>query len=665
MPVGPMKRDANELLTALARASRAAGNASSTKELLQLVSAQAAELTGATRSLLLLADESGILRIRAQCGMDRMTTASFAAPLASGDGEQLLRQIAPLLGYDASDDVLVAPLPVLGQVTGFLAVGPADVGTPSGDRQSILTALASQVAGPLKCTSLAAEIRESQLLAETAEQATGVGVLTWNVVTGERSWSPEIYRLHGLDPGQPASHDAWRAVVHPDDVARILADDPEAWTRPRDGAAAPPGFREEEYRVVLPDGKVRWIASRTRLVQPDDGRPAQVVGVAFDITERKRVEEAVSASEQRFRLATGALVGFLYDWEPATDRLQWFGGLEDVLGFRLGEVKPDAGWWQSRVHPEDVERATDDTRAALASDARGYSHEYRVLHRDGHYVFIADRGNIVRDEEGHAIRVLGGVTDISERRYLELERETLLLEERHARAAAERAARARDEVLGIVTHDLRAPLSVIAIAAKTLADTAPTAESAREIANLLQRSTDWMGRMIDDLLDVAKIETGRLGLILRDEQPHAILFQAALMFTTSAREVGIDLSVQAPHDLPAVHVDAQRLLQALGNLVTNALKASEPGDRIELRAESGAKSVRFTVEDTGRGIAPETLAELLDHVSRQHRRARAGGVGLGLAIARGIIGAHGGHLTAESTPGSGSRFTFTIPVARR
>jgi signal transduction histidine kinase len=191
----------------------------------------------------------------------------------------------------------------------------------------------------------------------------------------------------------------------------------------------------------------------------------------------------------------------------------------------------------------------------------------------------------------------------------------------------------------------------------------PSVESVREATRLLGRSTEWMGRMIDDLLDVASIETGRLGLILRDELPQAILFQAAAMFTTPARAAGIDLSVQARHDLPAIRTDSQRLLQAIGNLVTNAIKASAPGDRITLRAEAAGKGVRFTVVDTGKGIAADTLAELFDHVSRQHQRARSGGVGLGLAIVRGIVGAHGGEFGAVSTLGAGSRFSFTIPVS--
>jgi PAS domain S-box-containing protein len=646
---------------ALTRVSRATGNAASLDELLHIASEQAALLADTDRSLVLLVDSAGTLRIHACHGVDAAAADSFAERLAATDDQGLLAKLASVFGCEADAGVQVVPLLVLGRVTGFLAVGPAEGGMESTAREEILTALASQWAGPLECSGLSATIRESRLLADTAEQATGVGVMTWNVISGVRTWSPEIYRLHGIDPSLPPSHEAWQATVHPDDFRRIMADEPGAWTRPRDSAR--PGFREEEYRAVLPDGTVRWLVARTRIERDEAGGAVQLLGVCFDITERKRVEEAIRGSERRLRLATEALAGFVYDADLSTNRVTFYGDLEGVLGFDPSDAPPDLAWWAAQVHPDDESIGSQAWRRAVDGGDLDYHLEYRVRHRDGHYLDVLDRGRIVRDTTGRAVRVVGGTTNISERRQLERERETLLLEERMARAAAERAARARDEVLGIVTHDLRAPLSVIDIAARALSsDTAPSVESVGEVARLLGRSIEWMGRMIDDLLDVANIETGRLGLVLRDETPHVILFQAALMFTPAARDGGVDLSVQAPHDLPLIHADAQRILQALGNLVTNAIKASEPGDRITLRAEGGRSGVRFTVDDTGKGIAPDTLAQLFDHVSRQHRRATAGGVGLGLAIVRGIVSAHGGKFSAQSTPGVGSRFSFTIPV---
>jgi PAS domain S-box-containing protein len=634
------------------------------EELLRIVSEQAAMFADAERSLVLLVDHAGTLRIRAQHGASGAAADPFAEKLTAPDDAELISRLASVIGSGAGEGVLVVPLRVLGRVTGLLAVGPSNAETAADERETILTALASEVAGPLECGRLSAEIGEGRLLADTAEQATGVGVMTWNMITDERTWSPEIYRLHGIDPSVLPSHEAWQATVHPEDLPGLMAADPERWAGTHDTGTTPVTFREAEYRVLLPDGAVRWIAIRTRVVRDDAGRSAQMLGVAFDITERKRVEEATRANEQRLRLATEALAGFVYDADPSTNRVTFYGEMEEVLGFHPSDAPGELTWWAGQVHPDDVPNGARAWQAALDGVTPGYILEYRVRHRDGHYLDVLDRGRIVRDNSGHAVRIVGGTSNISERRQLERERETLLLEERRARAAAEQAARARDEVLGIVTHDLRAPLSVIDIAAKALStDAAPSVESVREVTQLLGRSTEWMGRMIDDLLDVANIETGRLGLVLRDELPHAILFEAALMFTAQVREAGIDLSVQAPHDLPAIRTDSQRLIQALGNLVRNAIRASEPGDRITLRAEADPEGVRFTVDDTGKGIAPDTLAQLFDHVSRQHQRARAGGVGLGLAIVRGIVGAHGGQFGAESTPGVGSQFSFTIPVA--
>jgi PAS domain S-box-containing protein len=377
-------------------------------------------------------------------------------------------------------------------------------------------------------------------------------------------------------------------------------------------------------------------------------------------------EEALRASEERFRLASGALAAILFEWDPATNRLEWFGGLEEVLGFRLDEVSPDVAWYESRVHPDDLPRTWESVQAAIENGAPGYANVYRFRHRDGHYVDVLDRARIVRDEAGRPVRVLGGISDISERRRLEREHEALLDREREARAAAEAAARARDDVLRIVSHDLRAPLVAIGIAADTLADGGELRpQSRREIVGLIQRSVDWMHRMIRDLLDVASIEAGHLAVEPHDEAPAALLAQAAEMFAPAARDRGVALDTWVEPDLRAVRADDGRVLQALGNLVTNALTFTERGGRVTLRAERDPGGVRFAVDDTGVGIAADDLPHVFDPLSekRRHGARRAGGsTGLGLAIVRGIVEAHGGHVRAESTPGLGSRFSFTIPT---
>jgi len=368
-------------------------------------------------------------------------------------------------------------------------------------------------------------------------------------------------------------------------------------------------------------------------------------------------EAALRAADERFRLATEALAGFLYDWNPATNDLEWFGGMEEVLGFSLADVAPDVAWYEARMHPDDLPQAEAVVQAAFESGAPGYSNVYRCLHRDGHYVHVADRARIVRDDAGQPVRVLGGVSDISER-------VTLLEREHQARAAAEDATRARDVVLGVVSHDLGNSLGAIALCVTALLERPePSAESVQKILEAIRHSAESAGRLIRDLSDVASIEAGRLAVEPYDEVPDVILTQAAEMFAAAASDRGVALETRSTPGLPAVHADGERVVQGLANLVTNSLKFTEPGGRITLSAEPDPAGVRFRVEDTGVGIAPEDLPYVFDRYWQRHREGGQRGSGLGLAIVRGIVDAHGGQISVESTPGKGSQFSFTIPIS--
>jgi PAS domain S-box-containing protein len=445
------------------------------------------------------------------------------------------------------------------------------------------------------------------------------------------------------------------ASVHPDERERIVA----RWMEAIRGDAE---FSFESRRRRR-DGEYRWFLTTGAPVRDAAGRVVSWCGTTTDIHELKLTQAALQASQERFRLATQVLASFLYDWDPISNEVEWFGGLERVLGFGLSEVEADAVWWANRIHPEDLARSRDMVYAALDGDASRYANVYRIQHRAGYYVTVADRGHIVRDEAGRAVRVLGGVNDISDRWRLELEREALLEREREAHAAAEAAAHERDTVLGIVSHDLGTPLSTIAMCARALVDRDEPFEDRRKVVDLIDRAVAYMYHMIRDLTDVASIEAGRLALDLRDEDPAAIVTAVAEMLAGAALDRGVALETRIDADLPAIRADAARVLQGLANLVTNAVHFTERGGSVTVRAEGNEAGVRFTVEDTGLGISAGDLPHVFDRYWQKHRGAGPYGTGLGLAITRGIIEAHGSALRVESTAGVGSRFSFTIPGA--
>ena len=228
---------------------------------------------------------------------------------------------------------------------------------------------------------------------------------------------------------------------------------------------------------------------------------------------------------------------------------------------------------------------------------------------------------------------------------------------------AQRATRARDDVLGIVSHDLRNPLSAISMCASALLESPADAASTGYLLETIQRSADWMKVLIQDLLDVASIEAGRLSVDRRPLDLAPLADEAFEMFAAGAQEKAIELVASMPADLPRVDADERRVLQVLSNLVGNAMKFTEPGGRISVSARIDGPMAVVTVSDTGAGIPPEELPHLFDRFWHKQRNARERGTGLGLAISRGIVEAHGGQIWVDSEVGRGSAFHFSLPVA--
>jgi len=229
---------------------------------------------------------------------------------------------------------------------------------------------------------------------------------------------------------------------------------------------------------------------------------------------------------------------------------------------------------------------------------------------------------------------------------------------------AQRANRARDEVLGVVSHDLRNPISAIAMCARALEQTGPGDEAARQQLLLtIRESTEWINRLIQDLLDVAVIESGKLSLQLREQEPAPLALQARHMFEVEAAGHDIRLEAKIATNLPLVSADGARIVQTLGNLLRNAIKFTPNGGRISIGVSDGGGRVEFSIEDSGPGIPLENQARLFDRYWQSSNGARARGTGLGLSIAKGIVDAHGGEIWVRSTPGQGSTFTFAIPAA--
>jgi signal transduction histidine kinase len=222
------------------------------------------------------------------------------------------------------------------------------------------------------------------------------------------------------------------------------------------------------------------------------------------------------------------------------------------------------------------------------------------------------------------------------------------------------AVQARDDVLAVVSHDLRNPINTISMTAELLLEEMPAEERVRMV-EIIQRSTERMERLIRDLLDVARIEAGGFTIDLTEQDPVEIVHEAVSLQKVLATDKTIDLEAEIAEPLPTINADRERILQVLQNLIENALKFTPEDGQIRVRAEEVPGAVRFSVADTGTGLGPEELEHLFDRFW-QVRKTKKSGAGLGLAIARGIIDAHGGEIWAESEPGRGTTISFTVPT---
>jgi len=236
--------------------------------------------------------------------------------------------------------------------------------------------------------------------------------------------------------------------------------------------------------------------------------------------------------------------------------------------------------------------------------------------------------------------------------------------EREQRHEAELAARAREEVLGVVAHDLRNPIHLLGSAAELLADQSIEESQRPVLLDAAKRAVRQMDRLIGDLLDTARLQAGRFSLQVRDVNASRLLSQAKETFRQIAAEKKVQFEVDAPTPDLALRADEDRAAQVLGNLLGNAFKFTPAGGRVALNVSRSDGEARFQVTDTGPGLSEEQIGRLFEPFW-QGRPGDRRGVGLGLTIARGIVEAHGGRMWVDGTPGKGSTFSFSLPLASK
>jgi len=375
--------------------------------------------------------------------------------------------------------------------------------------------------------------------------------------------------------------------------------------------------------------------------------------------ERRLTEQSLQEREAEFRTLAHVIPQMAW-MADAQGRRYWYNERWYEFTGLLPDESLGLGW--HLTHHPDMRSEVIDSQSAKFEQGVAWEQTVRLRRRDGAYRWFLARAMPVRSASGELHGWVGTDTDITQQKEHELERERLLLLERTARAEAERATKARDDMLAIVAHDLRTPLQTIALSSSILADAHDDDERRRRVG-LIERSTGEMQRLISDLLDIAGIESGTFSVLREPVDVRQSIAEALERFEPSAAGAGIALSCDVAADLPPVEADGDRLTQVLSNLLDNAIKFTPAGGAVTIRAAAADTHAHITVEDSGKGIPPEYLPHIFDRFWKADRKSRTS-AGLGLAICKGIVEAHGGRIGVTSAPGEGTTIDFTVPLLR-
>lgn len=479
--------------------------------------------------------------------------------------------------------------------------------------------------------------------------------------------------------------ESWVTTVHPDDRNRLKL----ALGRIQNGEHQ----LNEEYRIIRPDEEVRWIWARTSPVNNEAGQVYRIVGIAEDITDRKRIDqerEQMLEREQAARLQIANLnrdlqnridelqtlfevipIGILMTTDPEFKHIRANPAFAKILGIsddnasctpREGSSRPTY-----KIFQAGRELTPDETPLRYAAihgvDIAGA--EVDILRGDGVRFNLYGFASPLFDERQKTRGAVGAFLDITERKQTEAERDQLLERERIAREQAEAANQIKDEFLAVLSHELRTPLNPILGWTRLLLTGNLDEQKTTVALQTIERNAKLQTQLIEDLLDISRILQGKLAL---NDAPVDLIvtIEAAketIRLAAEAKSIQIQSNLQlAPQQVMG---DPNRLQQVVWNLLANAVKFTPNGGQIAVTLEYVGAEAQIQVTDTGKGISPDFLPYVFDTFRQADGTTtrKFGGLGLGLAIVRRIVELHGGRVQAESLgEGMGATFTVSLPL---
>jgi PAS domain S-box-containing protein len=527
---------------------------------------------------------------------------------------------------------------------------------------SLFTSAAVQAQANLEAIEAGSRsLREAQGRLDSALAAGTTAIWTWDIVNDRIAADANMGRLFSISPEEATEEklESYARVIHPDDRQRVA-------DLIRQSVESDIEFRAE-YRVIRNDGRIRWVDARGKVERDQTGKAIALHGVITDITERKKSEERERLLVSEAALANAKFKAFF-------DQSLFYSGIMDLdgtlidisrsaleaCGYRREDVigKPfwETGWWHGSEEVQQQIRFA----AAEAAAGRTYRKELPYFLADGTERITDFVMNPVWDESGSTIFLVPTGMDITDRKRAEQDRERLL-------GQLQEHDKQKNDFLAMLAHELRNPLAAIsnAIMLMSLTD---VKEHLDYSTQTIQRQAGHLSRLVDGLLDISRINLGKIELCREILDATAILDSAAQTVKILVEERKHTLDMTIDRGNLWVDADPTRLEQVVVNLLNNAAKYSENGGHIRLSAGPEGGNIVIRVKDAGIGIPPEKLPEMFRLFSQaDHSSARSeGGLGIGLTIVKSLVEMHGGSITAHSEgPGKGSEFVVRLPAAEQ
>jgi PAS domain S-box-containing protein len=489
--------------------------------------------------------------------------------------------------------------------------------------------------------------------------------------------SPSCERITSYAPAEFVNNPIlMHTIIHPDDRAAFHH---HACDRSASTATS-------EFRIMTRSGKTRWIAHICQPVLSREGKYLGRRATNRDISqrvqlesERQRAEALLRLSEAQLQLALEASGDGLWDWNLVTHEVYYSPRWLEILGYQAEDIPSTFASWVNLMHPEDKPWVIERLQAYLQGSASNCALDYRMRTKAGTWLWVANYGKVVGvDAAGHPLRLIGTQRDIGDRKLKELELQ-------RAMEAAEAASLAKSTFLASMSHELRTPLNVILGFAQVLAREPSLTASQKDDLETIRRSGDHLLNLINDVLDLSKIEAGHDSLELTGFDLRVLLQTLHTMMAERANAKQLSLQIEIAADVPQfVVADEQKLRQILLNLLSNSIKFTQQGHvtlHVSLVTRQAAPTspsvtphcppvdsahplqLQFQVSDTGVGIAASEQTKIFDaFVQAEAGKQAMGGTGLGLTISRKLLEVMQGEITVSSTPHRGSTFTVTLPV---